>query len=122
MKQCVNSKSQNSRGPTLALASTWAVFWSRNAATSQWPALDAMWRGVSTFWGQHNGSGTLSSTGLYEEQKGSGTLSSTGLYEEHKGLVKLSPTGLYEEHKGSGTLSSTGLYEEHKGSVKLSHK
>ena len=96
MKQYVNS--QNSMGPTLALASTWAVFWSRNAATSQWPALDAMWRGVSTFWGEHKR--TLSSTGLYEEHKGSGTLSSTGLYEEHKGSGTFSSTGTYEEHKG----------------------
>lgn len=35
---------------TFALASACAVFCSRNWATSQCPALEAMWRGVSTFW------------------------------------------------------------------------
>lgn len=35
---------------TLALASTGAAFCNRNSATSQWPARDAMCRGVSTFY------------------------------------------------------------------------
>lgn len=35
---------------TLALASTGAAFCNRNSPTSQWPARDAMCRGVSTFY------------------------------------------------------------------------